>query len=442
MVSRRLSVVVLHLICLLRCESRDLHDSESLPYTSANYPDSGNLACAGPHKSVTRYVCDPNGIMSTAGRDRVAQKLAALEVEPKFPCGTGPDRGFQLGVALVERIDLNREGIEEFSRNIFNRWGLGYRECNNGILLVLARGDRKNYVKTAQGARKVLTDHHAADVLASLRPELRSEKYDDAIEKAVDRIINEALVNGSPPLFYRLNDACFGFPAWLLENPFIIFLAFGTLSFVAYYSYKEQRKQQFVTKLRSLQDARSKARIMASKSLNCSKIPCPICLEELTPPHFNQPPLDFKDSHVEHGVELLMCGHVFHQKCIEKWLTKSDSCPICRTRKPRIAAQSRSTNQKKAQRPSVATPDDTFWSFAFQNLTDNYDDVEGVRSTRNRMRRSETDWFLYYNNVCAEEQEAARQAAAAAAAQRSDSGSSSGWGGGDCDGGGGAGGDW
>merc|ERR1719453_2908394 len=130
MVSCRFGVVLIRLICLMRCESHDLHESESLLYTSANYPDSRNLACAGPHKSVARQVCDPNGIMSTAGRDRVAQKLAALEVEPKFPCGTGPDRGFQLGVALVEKIDLNKEDIEEFSRNIFNRWGLGYRECN------------------------------------------------------------------------------------------------------------------------------------------------------------------------------------------------------------------------------------------------------------------------------------------------------------------------
>ena len=43
---------------------------------------------------------------------------------------------------------------------------------------------------------------------------------------------------------------------------------------------------------------------------------CVICLENL----------DAND----HGKMLPNCGHVFHQECIDEWLNKKTSCPLCR----------------------------------------------------------------------------------------------------------------
>ena len=42
----------------------------------------------------------------------------------------------------------------------------------------------------------MLSDGHAAEILESLKPELRSEDYDAAVEKAVNRIVEEALSKG------------------------------------------------------------------------------------------------------------------------------------------------------------------------------------------------------------------------------------------------------
>src|SRR6185312_4554606 len=43
------------------------------------------------------------------------------------------------------------------------------------------------------------------------------------------------------------------------------------------------------------------------------KSTCPICLIEIESDHY-----------------ITKCSHSFHQNCIEQWLTKGDTCPICK----------------------------------------------------------------------------------------------------------------
>lgn len=42
---------------------------------------------------------------------------------------------------------------------------------------------------------------------------------------------------------------------------------------------------------------------------------CSICLEDI----------------LKEGVTALVCAHVFHEICIEPWLRRADTCPICLT---------------------------------------------------------------------------------------------------------------
>nr|XP_043622679.1 NEP1-interacting protein-like 1 [Erigeron canadensis] len=48
----------------------------------------------------------------------------------------------------------------------------------------------------------------------------------------------------------------------------------------------------------------------------CNETNCAICLQ------------DFENN--EEGRELPSCRHVFHLKCIDEWLVRQGSCPICR----------------------------------------------------------------------------------------------------------------
>ena len=48
----------------------------------------------------------------------------------------------------------------------------------------------------------------------------------------------------------------------------------------------------------------------------CHQICCSICLQ------------DFQDG--DSARELPKCGHIYHLDCIDKWLTRNGSCPVCR----------------------------------------------------------------------------------------------------------------
>lgn len=51
---------------------------------------------------------------------------------------------------------------------------------------------------------------------------------------------------------------------------------------------------------------------------------CPVCYEELTS-----------------GVYKTECGHAFHWKCMNRWMEKNNTCPICRD--PVLAFRQRCT---------------------------------------------------------------------------------------------------
>ncbi|KAG2287466.1 hypothetical protein Bca4012_032291 [Brassica carinata] len=52
-----------------------------------------------------------------------------------------------------------------------------------------------------------------------------------------------------------------------------------------------------------------------------SDIQCSICIE------------DFSDSH-ENIIWMPQCKHVFHQDCLFEWLSRQNSCPLCRSTVP------------------------------------------------------------------------------------------------------------
>src|ERR1700752_57523 len=79
----------------------------------------------------TNYVTDNADVMTPEQEEKLNKKLHDYEKQTTN----------QLFVYTAG--SLNNQKIESFSRTIFNTWGIGQKDKNNGILIAVFTDDRK-----------------------------------------------------------------------------------------------------------------------------------------------------------------------------------------------------------------------------------------------------------------------------------------------------------
>jgi uncharacterized protein len=91
-------------------------------------------------------VVDQAGVIPASTRDVLETKLRELEDKS----------GIQLVVATVN--SLQGSDIETFANQLFRAWKLGEAKKNNGVLLLIAPGERKVRIEVGYGLEGTLTD--------------------------------------------------------------------------------------------------------------------------------------------------------------------------------------------------------------------------------------------------------------------------------------------
>lgn len=103
------------------------------------------------------------------------------------------DTGAQVGVILFN--SLNGNTIEDKATELFNTWGLGDKDKNNGVLMLISKEDRLFRIEVGEGLRNtVLSDRDAADILDEMKPYCKDEAYNLAVQVGlfeIDKKFNE-----------------------------------------------------------------------------------------------------------------------------------------------------------------------------------------------------------------------------------------------------------
>ena len=95
--------------------------------------------------------------------------------------------GAQIGVVVLKSLD--GDSVEEKANKIFNTWGLGSKERNDGALLLISMADRKFRLEVGDGLRyTVLSDSDAKYIIDQMVPYFRKEAYDLGINVALFEI--------------------------------------------------------------------------------------------------------------------------------------------------------------------------------------------------------------------------------------------------------------
>ncbi len=123
-------------------------------------------------------VNDYAGILSESERERIEQSLAAHEQKT----------GQQFAVLTIDT--LNGEPVETFSIRTVEKWKLGKKGKDDGLLLLIVVRDRKMRVEVGYGLEGDITDAVSARVIREvLAPAFREQDYAGGIERALDRLM-------------------------------------------------------------------------------------------------------------------------------------------------------------------------------------------------------------------------------------------------------------
>jgi uncharacterized protein len=131
-----------------------------------------------PVPKLTARVIDETGSLTAAERDAIEAKLRAFEEK----------KGSQVAVLLVPSI--GPETIEEFAGRVTDEWKLGRQGIDDGVLLVVAKQERKVRIQTGRGVQGTLTDALSKRIVSDLvTPKFRNGDFAGGIETGVDAIM-------------------------------------------------------------------------------------------------------------------------------------------------------------------------------------------------------------------------------------------------------------
>lgn len=93
-------------------------------------------------------------------------------------------------IAVVIVPSTNGEAVSSYAHHLFNQWGIGRAKENNGVLLLIAKDDRKLFIATGRGLEGALPDAIASSIIRNdITPYFKQNLYAQGIAKGLSSII-------------------------------------------------------------------------------------------------------------------------------------------------------------------------------------------------------------------------------------------------------------
>lgn len=140
-----------------------------------------------PRQSNSGWVTDMADILSPTTEARLNQIVSELEVK----------NGAEFAIVTVPQTNPDSTP-KEFATGLFNTWKIGKKDRDNGLLLLISRGDRRIEIETGYGLEGVLPDAKVGQIIdRDMKPKFKQGDFDrgtlagiQALVAAVDREIS------------------------------------------------------------------------------------------------------------------------------------------------------------------------------------------------------------------------------------------------------------
>lgn len=159
------------------------------------------------------WVSDPDHILDSETKNKINNILQQLE------------DSLTIEVAVVALNSIGEEDPHEFAVTLFNRWGVGKAEDDNGLLILLTRDIRDITFKTGYGLEGVLPDAICKRIqMETMVPHLRENDWNTGMlegVKAVAEVLYGSDYQAAPP------------EAWIKKfrrtTPSLVFIVFALM---------------------------------------------------------------------------------------------------------------------------------------------------------------------------------------------------------------------
>ena len=126
-----------------------------------------------------RLVTDFTNTLSPQEQNQLEQKLVV------FNDSTSTQ------IAIVIMKSTGSYDIEEYSVQLANKWGIGQKEKNNGVLILVAMSDRKMFISTGHGIEGVLPDVLCKRIVEQdIKPNFKAGQYYQGLDEATSTIMS------------------------------------------------------------------------------------------------------------------------------------------------------------------------------------------------------------------------------------------------------------
>ena len=165
-------------------------------------------------------VIDQTGTLTAAQSEALTSKLAAFEA------ASGP----QIVVLMVPTTQP--EDIAAYAQRIGDAWKIGRRDVGDGLLIVVAKADRRVNIQTAKALEGAVPDLAARQIIDNaIRPAFRANDYAGGLNAAVDQLMARIKGEGLPAPMQRQSGSSSPFGG--LQPMELLIFAFIALPIVA-----------------------------------------------------------------------------------------------------------------------------------------------------------------------------------------------------------------
>ena len=103
-------------------------------------------------------------------------------------------------MAIAVFRSLEGENLEDVASQLFQKWRLGQKSLDNGVLLVVFVEDRKLRLEVGYGLEGVLPDAEAAQIIrGAIAPRFREQRYAAGLEAATIAAYERIKPGSTPP---------------------------------------------------------------------------------------------------------------------------------------------------------------------------------------------------------------------------------------------------